>query len=676
MFSGGETPKINPAPRDLRLPQDMVVEQETPYTVPAEFWAARENSFRNLDTEPNFIPFARGDSFLGTAAATARRSVKTVLSLGGLSNTSRNLLAAVQHPWDYGRGHYERRLAESPAPQEYTLMDGEYAAAQEIGTYATIGLSAYVLAYAGSKNMDGAGRISMLWDPKEKGIYRFGSLPATLFTKFPIYLMGGSLAAQHRFLQGHDGMPSAQAYFTALNPIEGWALTLHDADHNFRDYVYADFVASAVMEFVGQYFWRVGNIGAVASYAAIFPQDLIPALEEYVATRLEDLERARLKYLELSARLEKLQGGVVQKVQPGGDSSRVRVVQKLSGNRREVQTLEGDLIRLEGDIKGMERWETQVQERLGRPLATEVRGRKGKRVVHTRLQDVEEALKQVQDKIDQLRGEAETPANGGRRLQRIGRQIHIYNQQKEMLLASRKDLLTKKRALRRGKPIQQVYFSRKDVRRMVRAALGEIRERFWAPGRAPHLDTLEGARNIRMRMTPEELAVRHTKGKAARFAYGMQRMLANGRWRVLVPRYLAGGVVGWGEGVVLYHYMWDMPWDQAMASALSVFVTTPPNQFWVQGLKTTGVERVPGVVEFIPSAAMVNGWWSVTRWDRTIMLQRCKAKASELLHSQDPEYRAGIRAEIAELWAMANEREKKDWSKPRSEGGCGLPPPE
>lgn len=630
-----------------------------------------------MDTEPNFIPWARGDDLFETVGETTRRSVKTILSLGGLSNTSRNLLAALQHPWDYGRGLYERRVVESPAPQEYTFMDREYAAAQEIGAYGTIALSAWVLAYAGSKNMDGAGRLPMVWDPKEKGIYRFGSLPATLFTKVPIYLMGGSLAAQHRFLQDHDGMTSTQAYFTALNPFEGWPLTLHDADHNFRDYVYADFVASAVMEFVGQYFWRVGNIGAVSAYAAIFPQDLIPALEEYVATRLGALEKARVEYLKLAARMEKLQTGAVQKVQNGNVQQRAQEgVKELIDRGNKVKALQEWRLRLEGEIQGSERWKSQVSERLGRPLATDVLGRKGKRIIHQRLEHVENSLKQIQEKMDELTLEAKALGNNGRRSQRIGRQLVVYTRRKEVLEASQKALAEKKKLLRSGRPIQQVYFSRKDVRRMVRAALGEIRERFWAAGRAPHLDTLEGARNIRMRLTPDELAVRSTKSKAARFAYGMERMLANGRWKVLVPRYLAGGAVGWGEGVLLYHYMWDMPWDQAVASALSVFVTTPPNQFWVQGLKTTGVERVPAVVEFIPSAAMVNGWWSVTRWDRTMNLQRCKAEASELLHSQDPDYRADIRRDIAELWRSANEQERKFWSKPRSEGGCGLPPPE
>jgi len=261
----------------LTLPERRQSVAYSQYAIPEEFLAA-DDTFFNLDTEPrvDFGGWSFGDPMEGVS-----NSVRTIISLGGLNSKPRHILQAMTHPWDYVTGKYERALLESTSPEEYApWMDQGWIRAQTAVTVGVIGASTVFYGWNGSKTVDGAGRVPLWPHRNAVGKLKAGAYLQNLGTTTVLFLIGGSLAAEHRMLQDRDDMNAVSAYATAASPY-GWYLALgSNEDYNFQDYMYGDTAGGVPGDILQPIVARAANINGVGTYAVLFPKDVQPFLQK------------------------------------------------------------------------------------------------------------------------------------------------------------------------------------------------------------------------------------------------------------------------------------------------------------------------------------------------------------------------------------------------------------
>jgi len=533
---------------------------------------------------------------------------RTVVSLVGLSRSPKNLYAALTHPVDYLTNDYNDRLINGQHTQQpddwgaclsqsmssistavanrtldgvenpvtcfvddpYTAKGEDYIETRNAVGVTGIAASAAVITWAGSKNTDGAGRQPMFYNKKGANKFmRMGALPMAAVTQWPIFMMGGSISAQYRGLN-EEGYDPVSAYAMSASPY-GWQRTMFDKEHQFQDYVYADFMAMATLDVVAQYVNRAANISAVFTYAQANPTDFARVINE--------------------------------------------MPQQLAGLNGELAATRGDLERLRGEIQA---------------------------------------------------GQYDDMKTAGKRLQ--------YLEGHERTVSSRIKMYEETLAKTKALGFESGMTGTK-VRAWSRSALKGALPRSSTQQKAM-LEGLEATRNLRMATNAGELgALRQETSTLKRFAMGGANALNHGRSPLVMARYVNQAAFFYGENYFIYKYVWGKNHEESLESAASVWWTILPNQVWYGGLKSAGVENVPVIVDFLPSALGVNLGWSVAAWDDDINLKKCQAKAGELLHSDemgDPEHADKILEQIDHLHSYANEDELEMWFEPRSEGGCGI----
>ncbi len=678
MISAGEAgrvksqnPKVAPDPRDLVLPRDAEIRGANTYTVPYEFWDASQSQFVGLDASPKFFNILNSKP----------EFFDTVLSLGGLAKKPRNVVDFFSHPWDYASGNIEQTMVSSPAPQEYSMVDNDWTAGQNMATAGSILFSLLASAWAGSKNVDGSGRIP-LWkminvDP-ETGRRSMGALPLTAIM-YSFFLTGGSLAAQYRQLKA-EGHSPFDAYITAANPITGWPLTLADRDHAFVDFVHADMVSSAVSLLYGQYVGRLAGMLAVSSYAGFSPDDLVPALNQVAQSKVSELEKARADYLATqkevkTLRMEQKRLRMRTFAVGNGQSNSEELVRLLRNNKEAITADDHKLKGLNKTIGQLEKWITEFDHALAKPYAVPLNGEEGIALLQTELTRVNAQLVAENSVVSVNLASLERTGTDSAQAVALQGGEHLRSNGAAPLLARRAQELERAiQTLESGGEIPHFRpLQRGDVRTLAKGAT-----QLWRSSdvEGTPLDILEAVRNKRLTMSEAEQAMLAKRSPLARFGYGAVRGFTDGRWRARLTSYGATAAVVYGEVVLTYRFMWDKTWRQSLQAGASIFVSLAVNEPWVGAWKAAGLKKIPYVLQYMPSTIFVNGAWSVYKWDNDVMLQRCKHERSNLLRSQHPEYRAYVRSRLKADYAMASEEEKGLWTKPLSEDGCGMPIPE
>lgn len=595
------------------------------YKVPREFWDAKANAPINLDQwSPLTGMFDSFPAFFDS-----------VLSGFGLVPKPRNVVNMCTNPIDYLTGDVETEMLKKRAgiPKHYmpnyTPVDENWQEAQLAAAGASMGLAFLLEAWSGGKNTDGNGRTTFFLGQRDPytGRRAMGAVPLNIIMS-AIYLTGGSLASQHRMLMG-DGMSATEAYLTAAFPFTGWPLTFLDSQHAFYDFIHADFTASSLQMVYYQYVARAGGILGVMGYALTGSEHLAPALEQYLA----------LKRAVPPARVEGQKGPTQIERQLALFPDKLAYVVYRGSHPDE----------LNAGLRRIDEERAVVSERF-----ESLKADKAKLLAQKALRPKDISVTAEIGKV-------------GAELDALDRYLTDLKEIEAKLKTGEAVSLTRK-------------VDHQDVKRL---AITPFRSRtFPVSGTAAGdaVDLLEAARNRRALPNGKQRAFLEkfpgAMGAPMRFAYGLTAgAFGDGKWRIRAASYGGSVAVSYLFNVLTYHYQWDMPWEQSFRSGASVFVTIAAREPWIGALKAAGVEKIPVVLGFLPSAAMVNGLWSVTQWDREIMLQRCLFERSNLIHSLDPEFRKEVRGRMAHAYQLATPEEKRKWSLPLEDGGCGTPIP-
>lgn len=184
------------------------------------------------------------------------------------------------------------------------------------------------------------------------------------------------------------------------------------------------------------------------------------------------------------------------------------------------------------------------------------------------------------------------------------------------------------------------------------------------------LRALDEARSSIMLPNVEENALYARTSFWGKTGLGFVNSFRHGRIAATATRLVGLWATAYPEATLTYHYVWGKDWSNSMQSAASMFWTVPINQPWVNMLKNGhGIQKIPFIVEYLPSSAGVNLLWSVVKWDKDIMVQRCAGEVRALAESTDPKYQERIRDRVDRWWSMANEHEREVWDEQ-----CGLRP--
>lgn len=624
MISGqgaAESGRAGPKPDGLVLPKEEGASARPIYSVPREFLSADRSRFDNLEETPKWDLFSP---------------------------------RFFSHPFDYLRGSYEKKLLSSQDPKNYAPMDEEWEEAQTAASLFAVGATTLVMGYAGSKNLDGSGRIPFLFSKNGMtGKRGMGALPAYLLLRLPIHLTGGGLAAQHRPLQ-EEGLSPTQAYLNAANPLRGWPLVLQNPKQAFPDDVHGQINGNLVLAYVEQYTGRAANIGAAALYASTFPEDILPALKQILEKQQEFQRQISLEYLVHQEELLHLRQG-----QAGLAGKPAELLAKQAA----IVEKEKQLARLGDRIQDLVQSERKLSFVWPTPIA--LNRKKALKMAEEELRALRPQLSGVAEKILHRLEKMKQPLQerNGTPVLHVIEDLSELQARQTRLRKAIDDLEKRVSALKKGEIEAIRELSKRDARQLARAALRG----------GPALELLEETRNFRMELTALEKALAEPKDPVGRLLYNARRMYGGGRWKVGITRYASLSGVYFIEGILVNHFALGESWSESVKQAVSVFYRMALNDPLVQGLKTAGVKKVPQIVTFTPSSIVDNAVLSVTLQDKTLALENCRRLASSLLHSLDPEYRESIRSQIKKWHDMANPSELERWYKPRSEGGCGLP---
>lgn len=178
------------------------------------------------------------------------------------------------------------------------------------------------------------------------------------------------------------------------------------------------------------------------------------------------------------------------------------------------------------------------------------------------------------------------------------------------------------------------------------------------------LSALESADTAVFQPRAHELGTYGRSGFRGKIAHGLANAFRHGRIASTATRLAGLWAVYYPESVLTYHYVWGMDWGNAAESATSMFWTVPSNMPWQNMLKNAfGFKSLSYLILSIPSQTGVNGYWSITKWDKKVMANRCRGLRGSMVESVSPEYRSMLRQKVDDFWVMASEEERAEWSE-------------